>query len=223
MKFSEMLEPYLLNLKETYTRYKLGYVINFKSEYSFRFYEIMKQYEQIGERTIPLEELRNLLMIDNDKYKQYNHLKTKVIKKAIDEINKYSDIIIELKKEEKEGKRVIGLVFSIDKNNYKYPIDNLLEYESYNKKTKAELQTILNGLILARYKIMLGTTKTDLFCRESILDLIIELKNKEYENNNIKYPIPYFIGVLQKKHKFFTGEEISNTEIARYELQKQME
>lgn len=183
----------------------------------------MKQYEHIGERTIPLEEIKNLLMIDKDKYKQYNHLKTKVIKKAIDEINKYSDIIVNLKKEEKEGKKVVGLVFSIDKNNYKYPIDNFLEYESYNNKTKAELQKILDGLILARYKIMLGTIKTDLFCRESILDLIIELKNKEYENKNIKYPIPYFIGVLQNKHKFFTGEEISNTQIAKYEIQKQIE
>ena len=38
MKFSPVLEPYLLSIKETYTKYRLGYVINFKSEYSFRMY-----------------------------------------------------------------------------------------------------------------------------------------------------------------------------------------
>lgn len=219
MKFSPVLEPYLLNLKETYTRYRLGYVINFKSEYSFRFYEMMKQYEGIGERTLTIEEIKDLLMIEN-KYSKYNHLKTKVIQKAIEEINKFSDIKVILEKEEKEGKKVVGLVFSINKNDYMYPIDNWLEYERYSKKTKAELQNVLNGLILARYKTTLDLIKTDLFCKEAILQVIFELKSNDYENINIKYPIPYFIGVLQNKHKQFTGEEITNTQLRRYELEQ---
>ncbi len=220
MKFSPVLEPYLLNLKETYTKYRLGYVINFKSEYSFRLYEIMKQYEGIGERTLTIEEIRELLMIDNNKYQKYNHLKVKVIQKATEEINKFSDIKIKLEKEEKEGKRVVGLVFSINKNDYKYPIDHWLEYEKYSKKTKEELQKSLNRLILARYKTTLNSTKTDLFCKDAILQLIMELKNNEYENTHINYPIPYFTKVLQEKHKTFTGVEISNTDLRRYEMKK---
>lgn len=223
MKFSPVLEPYLLNLKETYTKYRLGYVIHFKSEYSFRFYELMKQYEAIGERTITIEEIKDLLMIDSNKYTKYSHLKAKVILKSIEEINKYSDIKINLEKEEKEGKKVVGLVFSINKNDYRYPIDHWLEYEQYSKKTKSELQKLLNRLILARYKTMLDTTKTDLFCKEAILQLVMELKSNEFENNNIKYPIPYFTKILQDKHKQFTGEEISNTDLRRYEIQQTME
>lgn len=223
MKFSPVLEPYLLNLKETYTKYRLGYVINFKSEYSFRLYEIMKQYEKIGERTIPIEELKELLMIDSNKYQKYSHLKSFVIQKAMQEINKYSDIKINLEKEEKEGKKVVGLIFSIDRNDYKYPIDHWLEYDSYSKKTKGELQKSLSGLILARYKMPLDNLKTDLFCKDAILQLVMELKNNDYENTTIKYPIPYFTKVLQEKHKQFTGEEISKTQIARYEMQQLME
>lgn len=220
MKFSPVLEPYLLNLKETYTKYRLGYVINFKSEYSFRLYEVMKQYEKIGERTLPIDELKELLMIDSNKYQKYSHLKAFVIQKAMEEINKYSDIKINLEKEEKEGKKVVGLVFSINKNDYRYPIDHWLEYESYSNKTKTELQEILKNLILARYKSHFETIMTDLFCKESILQLIMELKSNEYENTDIKYPIPYFTGVLIKKHKQFTGEEISNTDLRKYEMQK---
>lgn len=222
MKFSPVLEPYLLNLKETYTKYRLGYVINFKSEYSFRLYEIMKQYEKIGERTVPIEELKELLMIDSNKYQKYSHLKSFVIQKAIQEINKYSDIKINLEKEEKEGRKVVGLVFSINKNDYRYPIDHWLEYESYSKKTKGELQKSLSGLILARYKMPLDNIKTDLFCKDAILQLVMELKSNDYEKSNIQYPIPYFTRVLQEKHKQFTGEEISNTDIARYEMQQLM-
>ena len=222
MKFSPVLEPYLLNLKETYTKYRLGYVINFKSEYSFRFYEIMKQYESIGERTITIEEIKDLLMIDKDKYTKYSHLKAKVIQKSIEEINKYSDIKINLEKEEKEGKKVVGLVFSINKNDYRYPVDNWLKYEKYNKKTKEELQAILDNLILARYKVHLSSNSTDLFCKEAILELIMELKSNEFENTNIKYPIPYFTSVLQEKEKKLTGKEITKTQLRRYEIEKQM-
>lgn len=220
MKFSPVLEPYLLSIKETYTKYRLGYVINFKSEYSFRMYELMKSYEKIGERTITIEEIRELLMLDDNKYVKYSHLKTRVIQKSIEEINRYSDIKVELEKEEKEGRKVVGLVFSIKSNDYKYPIDNWLEYEEYEKKAKKELQAILNSLILARYKISFEEFRTDLFCKESILELIMELKHNDYEKSNIKYAIPYFTKVLQEKEKKFTGKEITNTEIRRYEIGK---
>lgn len=220
MKFSPVLEPYLLSIKEQYTKYRLGYVINFKSEYSFRFYELMKSYEKIGERTLTIEEIRDLLMLEDNKYTKYNHLKTRVIQKSIEEINKYSDIKVELEKEEKEGKRVVGLVFSINKNDYRYPIDNYLEYESYNKKTKAELQDILNGLILARYKMPFERETSDLFCKEAILELIMELKYNEFEKTDIKKAIPYFTAVLQNKEMKLTGKEITNTQIRRHELEQ---
>lgn len=219
MKFSPVLEPYLLSIKEAYTKYKLGYVIHFTGAYSFRFYELMKQCEQIGERTITIEEIRDLLMLEENKYLKYNHLKTRVIQKAIEEINRYSDLKVELEKEEKEGKKVVGLVFSINKNDYRYPIDNYLEYESYSSKTKKELQECLNDLIMARYKQPFSKEKSDLFCKDSILELVMELKNKEFESINIAYPIPYFTGVLQKKELKFTGKEITKTQIRKYESQ----
>jgi len=51
----------------------------------------------------------------------------------------------------------------------------------------------------------------------------MELKSNDYEKSNIQHPIPYFTRVLQEKHKQFTGEEISNTQIARYEMQQLIE
>lgn len=223
MKFSPVLEPYLLSIKEAYTKYKLGYVIHFTGAHSFRFYELMKQYEKIGERTITIEEIRELLMLEENKYTKYNHLKTRVIQKAIEEINKYSDIKVELEKEEKEGKRVVGLVFSINKNDYTYPIDNYLEYESYNKKTKRELQECLSDLIMARYKQPFELTRSDLFCKETILELVMDLKYNEFEKSNIEHPIPYFTGVLQNKEKKLTGKEISKTQIRRHEAETRAE
>ena len=112
MKFNNDLEPYLLSLQQQYTKYKLGYVVNFKSEYSFRIYELLKEYERIGERTLTVQEIKEYLMLDsNGTYSKYSHFKTRVILKSIAEINKYSDLKVELLKENKERKKGCGVGF----------------------------------------------------------------------------------------------------------------
>lgn len=103
MQFHEKLEPYLLNLQERYTKYRLGYVMNFKCEYSFRIYELMKEYEKIGERTLHLDELKSMLFTTkNTSYQKYSHFKAKVINKALTEINTHTDLTVTLAKEEKQ-------------------------------------------------------------------------------------------------------------------------
>lgn len=196
-----------------------GYVIHFKNQYSFRIYELLKSYEKVGERTILVDELRAYLNLEPTQFERYTQLKNRVILKCIEEINEYSDITVKLEKEEKENKKVVGLVFSIGHNKYKYPMDDYLEYERYKNKTKEELQEILSNEILAKYKMPLNKYRTDLFCKEAIVTLIIELINKGYADVDIKYPIPFFTGVLKKKHADMTGEEITDTDIRRHEIE----
>ena len=220
IQFHEDLAPYILNLQSHYTKYRLGYVMNFKSEYSFRIYELLKEYEKIGERTIPVDDLRNLLFIDKDTYTKYSHFKERVVKTALKEINKYSDINVNLIAEEKQGKKVVGLVFEIKANNYKYPIDNLIDYEELRKMTKIDIQKMLDGIIYKNYKTHFPTIKSDLFDKEAIIQTYMEIKKGEFEDIVIKSPILYFEGVLRKKHELMTGEEITKTQLARYEMQK---
>lgn len=52
-------------------------------------------------------------------YQKYSHFKARVINKALEEINKFSDIEVTLIKEEKQGKKVQGFVFEIRHNKYK--------------------------------------------------------------------------------------------------------
>lgn len=53
--------PYLLQLKERFTRYELKNILYFKNKYSIRIYELLKQYEKIGKREINIKELRGYL------------------------------------------------------------------------------------------------------------------------------------------------------------------
>jgi plasmid replication initiation protein len=56
--FDPKMKPYLLQLKERFTTYRLKEVIQLKSSFSIRIYELLKQYEKIGERIFLLETIR---------------------------------------------------------------------------------------------------------------------------------------------------------------------
>lgn len=95
LEFSPHLKPYLLNLKGFYTKYKLHNVLAMKSKYSPRLYELLKlnEYQKKG-FTIHIDELRKLFKAENV-YKNYNDFKKKVIIKAQEELELYSDIRFE--------------------------------------------------------------------------------------------------------------------------------
>lgn len=91
IKLDEDLKPFLLQLKESFTFYQLENVLCFDCKYSFRLYELFKSYEFKSNLIISVEELKKYLMAEN-KYDRFTLFKTNVLNKAIDEINKYTDI-----------------------------------------------------------------------------------------------------------------------------------
>ena len=53
----------MLDLQSQYKAYQLGNLIQLKSKYSVRLYELLKQYEKIGKRYFEVKELRLALGI----------------------------------------------------------------------------------------------------------------------------------------------------------------
>ncbi|MGD0820873.1 MAG: replication initiation protein [Desulfomonilia bacterium] len=119
VSFDPKLKPYLLDLKKDYTKYRLYNAIVLKGSYSIRFYELLKQYEFLGARSIEVEKLKEILRIPTNKYAKYNSFKFKVINKAIAEINKKTDIMITYK-EIRSERKVHNLEFTIDSNKEFY-------------------------------------------------------------------------------------------------------
>jgi plasmid replication initiation protein len=113
--FSENLKPYLLQLKEKFTEYGYYNIIQIKSSYSIRIYELLKQYELIRRRKFKVDELREILGIEKGKYHNYADFKRKVILTAEKELMKKTDIYFTFK-EKKKGRKVDELEFLIFKN-----------------------------------------------------------------------------------------------------------
>lgn len=217
MQFHDFLAPYLLTMKDRYTKYKLGYVLKFKSEYSFRIYELLKEYETIGSRVLLIDELRDILDIKSDSYNKYSHFKAKVLLKAIEEINKHSDLNVKML-EIKKGRKVDAVEFEIIKSDkYITPMDSWEEYQTMSQKSKIELARILETLIKSNYNVIFKTGYADIICKDAVLSLIQQIKEKEFENVKIDYPNSYFQQVLLNIHNNITGQELTKADLRRTE------
>ena len=92
IKISDMMKPYLLQLKERYTQYELLYTLAMKSQYSLRLYEILKSYEYQQKKIFDIIELKKLLSAEN--YTRFPDFKRYIIDTAMREINKLSDLTV---------------------------------------------------------------------------------------------------------------------------------
>ena len=111
IRFDPFLRPYLLELKREFTSYRLENVVKLKSSYAIRIYELLKQYEKIQERTVPLTTLRKMLGAE-DIYPAYGNFKQRVLIPAQKELKKKTDISFQIE-EIKTGRRVSKIKFVI--------------------------------------------------------------------------------------------------------------
>lgn len=97
LRLHRHLKPYLLQLKECFTKYEMIWILRLKSKYTIRLYELIKSihYSELQEysKDYTLDELKELLSAEN--YRTFQHFKERVLEPAILEINKYSDKNVE--------------------------------------------------------------------------------------------------------------------------------
>ncbi|CCW06791.1 MULTISPECIES: replication initiation protein [Bacillus] len=138
MQFAPFLKEYLIELKKSFTSYTLSNVVRLKHAYSIRLYELLKQYEKIGERTFHIEDLLDKLGLAGTSYKTYGNLKSRVLNPAKEELNRETDIQIEFI-EIKQGRKVVGVRFLIHKNIESMSEENKIRVIS---KKNSEVQVI---------------------------------------------------------------------------------
>jgi len=88
------LKEFLLQLKNNYSSWELGYTAKFKSTHSFSLYHLFTKWlMNYKAKTfyITVEDLRKLLLQGNDRYSRWVDFKRRCIDQAIDEINEYTD------------------------------------------------------------------------------------------------------------------------------------
>lgn len=108
---SESLKPYLLELKENFTKYELYNVLLLRSKHSIRLYELFKSYLWLKEWKVSVDTFKSLLNLENS-YSEFKALNRNVIAPAVKEINTYTDLIIEYETK-RDGRFIKEIIFKI--------------------------------------------------------------------------------------------------------------
>ncbi len=134
VKLDETIAPYLLDLQSKYVSYEFLTILNMKSRYSIRLYELFKSvydsrnahserhtsaesYPREVKWTIDLDRLKKVLMVDNIKsYEVFKDFRKKVLEIAKEEVNKFTDIKVDFVPE-KTGRKVTKITFTIIRKN----------------------------------------------------------------------------------------------------------
>jgi len=128
LSFSPKLKPYLLKLRDNFTVINTLDLMQFKSVHAIRIYELLKQYQHIGERTLSIDEIKKCCGVNN-KLNTYPNFEKKIILIAQREINSKSDIHFEFERI-KPSRKITGIKFLISKN------------KTYNSQNTSTIQTI---------------------------------------------------------------------------------
>jgi len=127
IRLDDDLKPFLLELKQNFTEYYLYYVLAMKSKYSIRMYEVLKSYKYLSKITVTIKELKSLLFAVH--YDRFYDFKKNVISIAVEEINKYSDLIVTYDFN-KQKKTVISINFKIRYKNIDEQMTMLVDVEN---------------------------------------------------------------------------------------------
>lgn len=104
-----------------FTKYLLSNTINFRSVYSVRLYELLTQWKSADPQKMPMFELGKLraqLGLEPTEYERFDNFKSRVLEKAIKEINEHSDLTVRYE-QVKKGRLVVGFYFYIEEKNKK--------------------------------------------------------------------------------------------------------
>src|SRR5699024_7349199 len=121
IEIAPRLYPYLINLENNFTKTRLEVILSFNSLYSSRLYQLLKKWSKLTKWTVELDELKHLIgvptTIDKNgakvfKLTRYNHFKTRALEKALNEINKYSELEVTFD-ENKKGRKITAITFYI--------------------------------------------------------------------------------------------------------------
>jgi plasmid replication initiation protein len=117
MRFDPSLKPYLIQLKERFTKINIADTLKFKSVHALRVFELLAQYEHIGKRVTKVDELRACCGIQKDEYELYAHLKSRVIERANKEINTKTEYVVDYR-EIKESRKVVAIEWTFQKRTH---------------------------------------------------------------------------------------------------------
>lgn len=144
LSFHPYLKPLLLQLQSYFTKYELGQIMQFKGQYTIRFFELRKSFLDRHKKTtdFTLKDLWEMLGLKKDEYKIFRDFKNRVLEPArIELLDKTGKSFSWESLKQGRGGRVVGVRFMFDGESNR-PIDEAVENQEQPKKETKQLSLV---------------------------------------------------------------------------------
>ncbi|GHU55534.1 hypothetical protein FACS1894132_11780 [Clostridia bacterium] len=218
--------PLMFDFKGKYFKYELENIMGLTSANQIRIYEILKQYENIGERVLTISELKDLIGISTNEYPQYMYFKRDVLEISRKAIEEHTDIKFTYEPAGRKGRggKIFSLRFIISHNekndikkNVKLKNTSINELKSsmpfnfqnnYYDDDIAHIANVCQNSFdndeMKVIKSLLENIVSVSLHEDMNVIYAVELKpiyaefQRKMKNENIKFPFKYFCGMLKK-------------------------
>jgi len=125
VEISPKIVPFLFDLKEQFTTFRLMASLNMSSKYAKRIYAMLSQWKDLGVWRVSIKELKTRLKLidpkgkEPEQYKQIVEFKKKVLDTAVAQINEHSELKVSYRLI-KKGRSFVDIEFTIDIQASKY-------------------------------------------------------------------------------------------------------
>lgn len=195
----------LLYRPHIYGRLDMLVQSRFQSSYGLALYENCNRFQDIGQTPwFTLSKFRKLMGIEEGKYKIFRDFKTRVLDKAVEEVNKYSPLLIHIQLR-KENRQVTSIQFLIHKSN------------ETSFQVRSKVTTLIDTLqldfgfssrqaqeVIKRYEETYILEKMNLIRSSS-----------SFKNGKIKNATRYLVSALENDYQQLTKEEQNSNTILR--------
>ncbi len=186
----------------------------FKSSYGLALYENCIRYRGLGfTKWFEMDLFRKLMGVPSDKYTIFRDFKRRVLDKSVEEVNTYSDLIVEAEVW-REGKQVVKVRFSMKERAKKVRLGGP-HAENIEAASQAEDDLIIKmtrdyGLLLEQAKQVMQEYEPA-FILEKIQ--VIELSNN-FQQGRVQNMAAYFLSAL--KHNYQAPKNSTNQLIEQH-------
>ena len=184
INLSDTVVSLISRLEEQFTKYYLDQVANCKSKYSIRLYELLIKWISVGTtKKYELSELRAKLGLSDTEYKTMSLFKANVIDKAVNEINKKTDLRVSYE-QFKQGRTITHILFKMKQKQKPQPkvlTEKQLDIFSKRLAQSAKFQTEYVADIGATTEQYTQKIKQELTSPKNIQQWLPHLKEVGYK------------------------------------------
>jgi plasmid replication initiation protein len=176
----------------------------FKSSYGLALYENCTRYRGLPyTKWFDMDLFRKLMGVPLDKYTIFRDFKKRVLDKSVDEVNSYSDLVVEPELF-KEGRQFTKVRFALKERMKKTRIGSNLSMEEDKETSEADIADSLKSKLIIDYG--LSPEMSDQLLREYTSDFIIDKmsvieSSKNYKEGRVDNLSSYLLSALKNNYQ----------------------